>query len=63
MGSGGIALTSLTSALDGAEWSGSGPGRFNPGEIGYGTHWTGGWVGISRSGLRGVEKNLAVAGN
>jgi hypothetical protein len=30
--SGGIAPPFFTSALDGGEWSGSGPGRFIPGE-------------------------------
>jgi hypothetical protein len=32
----------LTSTLDVGEWSGSGPGRFTPGEIATGTHWIGG---------------------
>jgi hypothetical protein len=36
---------SLTSALDGAEWSASRPGRFTPKERTLGTHWIGGWVG------------------
>jgi hypothetical protein len=36
---------SLTSALDGGEWSGSRPGRFTPRERTPGTHWIGGWVG------------------
>jgi hypothetical protein len=36
---------SLTSALDGGEWSASRPGRFTPGERAPGTHWIGGWVG------------------
>jgi hypothetical protein len=43
-GSGGIAH-SLTSALDGDEWSASRPGRFTPRESDPGTHWIGGWVG------------------
>jgi hypothetical protein len=36
---------SLTSALDGGEWSTSRPGRFTPREKAPGTHWIGGWVG------------------
>jgi hypothetical protein len=35
---------SLTSALDGGEWSASCPGRFTPREKAPGTHWIGGWV-------------------
>jgi hypothetical protein len=36
---------SLTSALDGGEWSALRPGRFTPRERAPGTHWIGGWVG------------------
>jgi hypothetical protein len=36
---------SLTSALDGGEWSASRPGRFTPRERVPGTHWIGGWLG------------------
>jgi hypothetical protein len=36
---------SLTSALDGGEWSASRPGRFTPRERAPGTHWIRGWVG------------------
>jgi hypothetical protein len=36
---------SLTSALDGGEWSASLPGRFTPRGRTPGTHWIGGWVG------------------
>jgi hypothetical protein len=36
---------SLTSALDGGEWSASRPGRFTPRERAPGTHWLGGCVG------------------
>jgi hypothetical protein len=36
---------SLTSALDGGEWSASRPGRFTPRKRAPGTHWIGGWVG------------------
>jgi hypothetical protein len=36
---------SLTSALDGGEWSVSHSGRFTSREGAPGTHWTGDWVG------------------
>jgi hypothetical protein len=36
---------SLTSALDGREWSASRPGRFAPRERAPDTRWIGGWVG------------------
>jgi hypothetical protein len=36
---------SLTSALDGGEWSASRPGRFTPRERAPGTHWIGSWMG------------------
>jgi hypothetical protein len=36
---------SLTSALDGGEWSASRLGRFTPKERAPGTRWIGGWVG------------------
>jgi hypothetical protein len=49
-GSGGIAPTFFTSALDGGEWSASRPCRFTPGARAPGTHWIGGWVG-PRAGL------------
>jgi len=45
---------SLTSALDGGEWS-SRPGRFTPMERTLGTHWIGGWVG-PRAVLEAVVK-------
>jgi hypothetical protein len=35
---------SLTSTLDGGEWSASCPGSLTPRERFRGTHWTGGWV-------------------
>jgi hypothetical protein len=44
----------LTSALDGGEWSASGPSRFTPGERALRTHCIGGWVGL-RTGLEDVE--------
>jgi hypothetical protein len=46
---------SLTSALDGGEWSASRPGRFTSSEIAPGTHWIGGWVGTI-AGLDAVVK-------
>jgi hypothetical protein len=46
---------SLTSALDGGEWSASRPGRFTPRERAPGTHCIGGWVG-SRAVLDAVVK-------
>jgi hypothetical protein len=46
---------SLTSALDGGEWSISRPGRFTPRERAPGTHWIGGWVG-PRAVLEAVVK-------
>jgi hypothetical protein len=46
---------SLTSALDGGEWSASRPGRFTSRERAPGTHWIGGWVG-PRSVLDAVVK-------
>jgi hypothetical protein len=36
---------SLTSALDGGEWSASCSGSFTPRERASGIHWIGGWVG------------------
>jgi hypothetical protein len=46
---------SLTSALDGGEWSASLPCHFTPKEIAPGTHWIGGWVG-PRAVLNAVAK-------
>jgi hypothetical protein len=46
---------SLTSALDGGEWSASRPSRFTPKETAPGTHWIGGWVG-PRAVLNSVVK-------
>jgi hypothetical protein len=46
---------SLTSALDGDEWSASRLGRFTPRERAPGTHWIGGWVD-PRAGLDAVVK-------
>jgi hypothetical protein len=50
---------SLTSALDGGEWSVSRPGRFTPAERASGTHWIGGWVG-PRAVLDAVVKRNPV---
>jgi hypothetical protein len=62
-GSGGIAPTSLTSALDGGEWSASRPCHFIPWEGVPDTHWIGGWVDPqSRSARCGEEKNPALPG-
>jgi hypothetical protein len=55
---GGVEITApsfLTSALDGGEWSASCPGRFTREERDPGTHWIGGWVGLS-AGMDVVEK-------
>jgi hypothetical protein len=46
-------MHSLTSALDGGEWSVSRPGRFTPKERAPGIHWIGGLVGL-RAGLDAV---------
>jgi hypothetical protein len=48
-------MHSLTSALDGGEWSVSCPGRFTPRKRAPGIHCVGGWVG-PRSGLDTVSK-------
>jgi hypothetical protein len=54
--SGSIAVTFLTPALDGGEWSASLPGRFISSERAPGTHYIGGWVGPRTGGLDTVEK-------
>jgi hypothetical protein len=41
VGSGGIALLFLNSALDAGEWTASRPGRFTPRELAPGIHWIG----------------------
>jgi hypothetical protein len=46
---------SLTSALNGGEWSASRPSRFTPLERAPVTHCRGGWVG-PRAGVHGVAK-------
>jgi hypothetical protein len=55
-GSGGMAPPFLTLVLDGGEWSASRSCHFKPGERRVGEPQ-------SRSGCRGVEKNLVPAGN
>jgi hypothetical protein len=54
LGSGGIAPSFLTSAVDGGELSASRPGRFTLCDKALATHWTGGWMG-PRAGLDAVE--------
>jgi hypothetical protein len=44
-GSGGMAPTFMTSALDGGQWSASRPGLFILGERAPVTHWFGGRLG------------------
>jgi hypothetical protein len=56
-GSGGSSTHSLTSALDGSEWSASRPSRFTPRERAPGTHRIGGWVG-SRAIQDAVVKRI-----
>jgi hypothetical protein len=46
---------SLTSAVDGGEWSASRPGRFTPGQKAPGINWIGGCVGF-RAVLDAVVK-------
>jgi hypothetical protein len=46
MGNGCIATLSLTTALDGDDWSASHSGRFPPGEISPSTHWIGVRAGL-----------------
>jgi hypothetical protein len=52
--------TSLTSALDGGEWSASRYGRFTPRERDPCTHRVGGWMG-SRAGLDAVMRKITSA--
>jgi hypothetical protein len=63
-GSGGIAPPFLNSALDGGEWSASGPGRFNTGE-GAPRYPLGTRLGgpQSRYGHCGEDKYVAPVGN
>ena len=50
----------LTLALDGGEWSISGPGHFTPiGRKGSYTHQMGGWVG-TRAGVNGFGKGKSL---
>jgi hypothetical protein len=48
-------IHSLTSALDGGDWSASRPGRFTPRERAPDNHWIGGWLG-TRAILDAVVK-------
>jgi hypothetical protein len=48
-------MHSLTSVVDGGEWSALHLGRFTPRERTPGAHWIGGWVG-PRTILDAVEK-------
>jgi hypothetical protein len=50
----GTAISFLTSALDGDEWSATRPGRFTTCEISRGTHWIWGWA-IPRTSLDVME--------
>jgi hypothetical protein len=52
-------MHSLTSALDGGDWSASRPGRFSFRERASGTHCIGGSVGL-RAGLDAVMKRKIV---
>jgi hypothetical protein len=51
------ATHSLTSVLDGGEWSASRPGRFTTRERAPYTPWLGVWVG-SRTGLDAVDVKI-----
>jgi hypothetical protein len=54
------ATHSLTSEIDGDEWSASRIGRFTPRERAPGTHWIGGWVG-PRAVLDAVVKRKTLS--
>jgi hypothetical protein len=57
-GSGGtVPPRSLTSTLDGGEWSASRPGRFTSRERVPDTHWVGDWVGC-RAVLDAVMRKI-----
>jgi hypothetical protein len=63
-GSGGIAPSFLTSALDGGQWSASHPGRFTPGEGAPAIHCVGDWMGPEPGWtLWTRERSLTPAGN
>jgi len=49
--------SSLTSTLDGSEWSASCPGLFNPREKALGIHWIGGMGRPHSPSGRSEEKN------
>jgi hypothetical protein len=50
---------SLTTALDGGEWSASRPGRFTPRDIAPGTHWKGGWIGPRAVPVAVVKRKIS----
>jgi hypothetical protein len=52
----------LTSALDGMNGQRHAPATLYPRVKDPGTHWIGGWVGLSWSGHTGLRKNLYVPG-
>jgi hypothetical protein len=54
-GSGGVAPSFFTSALDGVEWPVSRLDRFTPGERAPSTHWIEDWLG-PRTDLNDMEK-------
>jgi hypothetical protein len=57
------ATHSLTSALDGGEWSASRPGRFTPSDRALHIHWIGSWVGPGAGIDRVVKRKFpALAG-
>jgi hypothetical protein len=51
---------SLTSALDGGEWSASRPGSFTSRERAPGTHWIGGCVGPTVGAEAVVKRKLSL---
>jgi hypothetical protein len=53
------ATHSLTSELEGCEWSALRPGRFTPKDRAPDTYWIGVWV-HPRSGLDAVERMIMV---
>jgi hypothetical protein len=51
-------MHSLTSAIDGGEWSALRTSRFTPRARAPGTHWIGGWMG-SRAVLDTVKRKIS----
>jgi hypothetical protein len=60
MKSGAIALSLLTSALDGGEWLASRLSRFTPADRAAGTRWTADWVG-RRAGLDNMLRRVCAS--